>query len=169
MKWQDNFMNGLIAPEKAQGGAPAPPVAREVHYKSWNCTSVSETRCTAPVRRNAQTNILIAGILRTISDAPPTHYTIKIQSLSLLSVHSLEKYESGVFEAGGYKWKLVFYPNGNKSRNVKEHISLYLVLAGANAPRLVGKCMLLSGCFCLIRILASTWLFKKKMKGASMG
>ncbi|XP_021808276.1 ubiquitin carboxyl-terminal hydrolase 12-like, partial [Prunus avium] len=75
------------------------------------------------------------GILRTISDAPPTHYTIKIQSLSLLSVHSLEKYESGVFEAGGYKWKLVFYPNGNKSRNVKEHISLYLVLAGANAPQ----------------------------------
>ncbi|KAI5351167.1 hypothetical protein L3X38_004058 [Prunus dulcis] len=74
-------------------------------------------------------------ILRTISDAPPTHYTIKIQSLSLLSVHSLEKYESGVFEAGGYKWKLVFYPNGNKSRNVKEHISLYLVLAGANGPQ----------------------------------
>ncbi|CAB4262441.1 unnamed protein product [Prunus armeniaca] len=75
------------------------------------------------------------GILRTISDAPPTHYMIKIQSLSLLSVHSLEKYESGEFEAGGYKWKLVFYPNGNKSRNVKEHISLYLVLAGANAPK----------------------------------
>ena len=31
--------------------------------------------------------------------------------------------------------KLVFYPNGNKSRNVKEHISLYLVLAGANGPQ----------------------------------
>ncbi|CAL8991019.1 unnamed protein product, partial [Prunus brigantina] len=75
------------------------------------------------------------GILRTISDAPPTHYMIKIQSLSLLSVHSLEKYESAEFEAGGYKWKLVFYPNGNKSKNVKEHISLYLVLAGANAPK----------------------------------
>ncbi|BBN69634.1 TRAF-like family protein [Prunus dulcis] len=44
------------------------------------------------------------GILRTISDAPPTHYTIKIQSLSLLSVHSLEKYESG--EIGFLsKWK----------------------------------------------------------------
>ncbi|XP_021808691.1 uncharacterized protein LOC110752363 [Prunus avium] len=75
------------------------------------------------------------GILRTISDAPPTHYTIKIQSLSLLSKYSLEKYESGEFEAGGYKWKLVFYPNGNKSRNVKEHISLYLVLAGANVSQ----------------------------------
>ncbi|VVA37118.1 PREDICTED: MATH [Prunus dulcis] len=75
------------------------------------------------------------GILRTISDAPPTHYTIKIQSLSLLSKHSLEKYESGEFEAGGYKWKLVFYPNGNKRRNVTEHISLNLVLAGANGPQ----------------------------------
>ncbi|BFG14820.1 hypothetical protein CerSpe_010930 [Prunus speciosa] len=75
------------------------------------------------------------GILRTISDAPPTHYTIKIQPLSLLSKYSLEKYESGEFEAGGYKWKLVFYPNGNKSRNVKEHISLYIVLAGANGSQ----------------------------------
>ncbi|XP_068331812.1 BTB/POZ and MATH domain-containing protein 3-like [Pyrus communis] len=73
------------------------------------------------------------GILRTISDAPPTHYTVKIQSVSLLTKNSVEKYESGDFEAGGYKWKLVFYPNGNKNRNVKEHISLYLVMSGSNA------------------------------------
>ncbi|KAM1066228.1 hypothetical protein ACFX13_021988 [Malus domestica] len=75
------------------------------------------------------------GILRTISDAPPTHYTVKVQSISLLTKHNMEKYESGDFEAGGYKWKLVFYPNGNKSRNVKEHISLYLVMSRATAPQ----------------------------------
>ncbi|PQM38804.1 hypothetical protein Pyn_07621 [Prunus yedoensis var. nudiflora] len=75
------------------------------------------------------------GILRTFSDSMPTHYTFKIQSFSLMSKHSLERYESEAFEAGGYKWKLAFYPNGNKSKNVKEHISLYLVLAGANGPQ----------------------------------
>ncbi|XP_008390390.2 uncharacterized protein [Malus domestica] len=76
------------------------------------------------------------GILRTISDAPPIHYTVKLQSISLLTKHNLEKYESGDFEAGVYKWKLVFYPNGNKNRNVKEHISLYLVMSGATAPHI---------------------------------
>ncbi|KAH9753467.1 TRAF-like family protein [Citrus sinensis] len=40
-----------------------------------------------------------------------------------------EKYESGAFEAGGYKWQLVLYPNGNESKNVKDHISLYLAMA----------------------------------------
>ncbi|KAM1066230.1 hypothetical protein ACFX13_021991 [Malus domestica] len=76
------------------------------------------------------------GILRTILDAPPTHYTVKVQSISLLTKHNMEKYESGDFEARGYKWKLVFFPNGNKNRNVKEHISLYLVMSGAIAPQI---------------------------------
>ncbi|XP_024194936.1 probable inactive serine/threonine-protein kinase fnkC [Rosa chinensis] len=76
------------------------------------------------------------GVLRSIRDAPPTHYTLKIESLSMLTKNSLEKYESGEFEAGGYKWKLVFYPNGNKSKNVKDHISLYLVMAGANTSQI---------------------------------
>ncbi|XP_061993630.1 uncharacterized protein LOC133711541 [Rosa rugosa] len=76
------------------------------------------------------------GVLRSITDAPPTHYTLKIESLSMLTKNSLEKYESGEFGAGGYKWKLVFYPNGNKSKNVKDHISLYLVMAGANTSQI---------------------------------
>ncbi|XP_056166107.1 uncharacterized protein LOC115692625 isoform X2 [Syzygium oleosum] len=69
------------------------------------------------------------GAERMVSDAPPTHYVLKIQSYSLLSKNSVDKYESGVFQAGGYKWKLVLYPNGNKSKNVKEHVSLYLSMA----------------------------------------
>ncbi|CAN6726705.1 unnamed protein product [Malus baccata var. baccata] len=90
----------------------------------WNCGST--------IVSNYCTNF-ISGVLRKISDAPPTHYTVKIQSVSLLTKKSVEKYESGDFEAGGHKWKLVFYPNGNKNRNVKEHISLYLVRSGSNA------------------------------------
>ncbi|KAK2647015.1 hypothetical protein Ddye_022210 [Dipteronia dyeriana] len=69
------------------------------------------------------------GVVRFISDAPPTHYKLKIQLFSLLEKNAVEKYESAEFEAGGYKWKLVLYPNGNKGKNVKDHISIYLTLA----------------------------------------
>ncbi|XP_030468969.1 uncharacterized protein LOC115687510 [Syzygium oleosum] len=71
----------------------------------------------------------LQGAKRTVSEAPPAQYVVKIQSYSSLSMNSVDKYESGVFPAGGYKWKLVLYPNGNKSKNVKEHVSLYLSMA----------------------------------------
>ncbi|KAK7264772.1 hypothetical protein RJT34_32382 [Clitoria ternatea] len=73
------------------------------------------------------------GISRSIVDVPPAHYTLKIQSFSLLLKNSIERYESGEFEAGGYKWKLILYPSGNKNKNAKEHISLYLALAETNS------------------------------------
>uniref|UniRef100_A0A7N2KUL1 MATH domain-containing protein n=1 Tax=Quercus lobata TaxID=97700 RepID=A0A7N2KUL1_QUELO len=40
----------------------------------------------------------------------------------------MERYETGEFESGGYKWKLVIYPNGNKNNNVDKHMSLYLAI-----------------------------------------
>ncbi|KAJ0092355.1 hypothetical protein Patl1_24775 [Pistacia atlantica] len=52
---------------------------------------------------------------------------------SMLKNQSFEKYESAEFEAGGYKWKLVLHPNGNKSKNVEDHISLYLAMADATS------------------------------------
>ncbi|KAG8480810.1 hypothetical protein CXB51_025554 [Gossypium anomalum] len=70
---------------------------------------------------------------RSISDTAPCHYILMIQSFSLLSKNGIEKYESGEFQAGGYKWKLVLYPNGNRSRNVKEHLSLYLVFVDVSS------------------------------------
>lgn len=69
------------------------------------------------------------GVATSVSDRPPTHYTVKIQFFSLLTKNSIERYESGDFDAGGYKWKLIIYPNGNKKENVKDHISLYLAMA----------------------------------------
>ncbi|KAJ4981772.1 hypothetical protein NE237_032609 [Protea cynaroides] len=63
---------------------------------------------------------------RTIRDEPPTHFTLKIESFSLLSNSSLERYNSGNFIAGGYTWKLCLYPDGNKDRNGEDHISLCL-------------------------------------------
>ncbi|KAK6254311.1 MATH/TRAF domain - like 10 [Theobroma cacao] len=71
-------------------------------------------------------------LARSISEAAPSHYTLKIQSFSLLTKNDIDKYESGEFEAGGYKWKLILHPGGNKSRNVKEHLSFYLTLADAS-------------------------------------
>jgi hypothetical protein len=106
-----------------------------------------------------------AGAVATVSDAPPIHYMVKIELFSSLGKNAVETYESGVFEAGGYKWyillpvnmclslsfhlqpqscfitssyiciarKLVLYPNGNKSKNVKDYISLYLEMVDASS------------------------------------
>ncbi|TQE02753.1 hypothetical protein C1H46_011582 [Malus baccata] len=74
------------------------------------------------------------GILRTILDAPPTHYTVKVQSISLLTKHNLEKYESGDFEVGGYKWKMQLYPNG-KGNGFGTHLSFFLALAEPKSLR----------------------------------
>ncbi|KAJ4721912.1 Ubiquitin carboxyl-terminal hydrolase 12 [Melia azedarach] len=55
--------------------------------------------------------------------------------VSLLMENNAEaKYESGEFEAGKYKWKLVLYPKGNKSKKVtKDHISLYLAISNTSS------------------------------------
>ncbi|WCJ18791.1 TRAF-like family protein [Euphorbia peplus] len=69
---------------------------------------------------------------RSNRDAPPSHFTLKIKSFSLLPEmvkKTDDKYESAEFEADGYRWKLVLYPNGNTKRNGEGHISLYLALA----------------------------------------
>ncbi|XP_062146905.1 uncharacterized protein LOC133854671 isoform X2 [Alnus glutinosa] len=66
-------------------------------------------------------------------ELPPTHYTFKIESfsniLAIFPADKEEKYESDVFESGGYKWRLSLYPNGRKECNGRGHISLYLVIA----------------------------------------
>lgn len=51
--------------------------------------------------------VILAGISRSVSETPPTHYAVTIQSFSLLSKNA-EKYESAAFEAGGYKWYISF-------------------------------------------------------------
>ncbi|CAL8079474.1 unnamed protein product [Prunus armeniaca] len=74
-----------------------------------------------------------AGVSTPFSNSPPTHYILKVESFSSLERHSAGRYESGQFDAGGYKWKLVVYPNGYKQKNVDDHISVYLEMAGADS------------------------------------
>lgn len=53
--------------------------------------------------------MLHAGIIRTIRDIPPAHFLLNINSFSLFAKeNSTDKYESGIFEAGGYKWCVLF-------------------------------------------------------------
>ncbi|XP_024023544.1 uncharacterized protein LOC21407845 [Morus notabilis] len=97
-------------------------------YRAFDAIGVdSITMAAAPVFNDPN------GVLRSISNVPPAHYTIKLQSFSLLMKNSIDRYASNQFEAGGYKWNLVIYPNGNKCRNVREYISLYLAMAEADS------------------------------------
>ncbi|KAJ7950840.1 Ubiquitin carboxyl-terminal hydrolase [Quillaja saponaria] len=70
---------------------------------------------------------------RFIRDRRPAHYLLKIQSYSLLfNDTEVENYESGVFDAGGYKWRLALYRSGkkvkNESKQDNDHISLHLII-----------------------------------------
>ncbi|THG15921.1 hypothetical protein TEA_008956 [Camellia sinensis var. sinensis] len=70
----------------------------------------------------------LAEVSRSVRDLRPAHYLFKIESFSILLEEKIEKYESDDFQAGGYKWELCLYPNGNNKGNGKDHISLYLVI-----------------------------------------
>ncbi|XP_062099852.1 uncharacterized protein LOC133805702 [Humulus lupulus] len=58
-------------------------------------------------------------------DALPSHNLLKIKSFSTLAKSSIEKF-SNDFEAGGYKWNFCIYPNGDKSKDGEDYISVYL-------------------------------------------
>ncbi|KDO40760.1 hypothetical protein CISIN_1g020276mg [Citrus sinensis] len=73
------------------------------------------------------------AISRSISHVPPAHFLLKIEAFSSLVENDVENYKSLEFDAGGYKWKLVVYPNGNKNENVKDHISVYLAMVGTSS------------------------------------
>ncbi|XP_061369394.1 uncharacterized protein LOC133312234 [Gastrolobium bilobum] len=60
--------------------------------------------------------------------APPSHYSLKIESFSLLCKASINNFDSEEFEAGGYKWRLSIYPTGNIKGDGQNHVSIYLVL-----------------------------------------
>ncbi|KAM1418252.1 hypothetical protein ACFXTN_020064 [Malus domestica] len=72
----------------------------------------------------------VSGISRSYSASPATHYTLKLESFSMLKeLPEDHRCESDEFQAGGYKWKLVVFPYGNKKKNVEHHISINLEMA----------------------------------------
>ncbi|KAI3459810.1 hypothetical protein Pfo_016473, partial [Paulownia fortunei] len=59
-------------------------------------------------------------------DALPAHFLSKIESFSLLSEYGIQKYESR-------NLRLIIYPDGHKSENEGEHISVYLSMVGSSS------------------------------------
>ncbi|OMP08754.1 TRAF-like family protein [Corchorus olitorius] len=68
------------------------------------------------------------GIVRSATNIRRSHFTLKIGSYTMVC-EELEKYESDIFEVGGYKWSLSFYPKGNSKSGGEGHISLFLKVA----------------------------------------
>ncbi|KAI3440957.1 uncharacterized protein J3R85_002994, partial [Psidium guajava] len=77
--------------------------------------------------------------VKEIRAVAPAHYVVKVESFSSFAKNNTEKYESSEFEAEGCKWKLILYPNGDKSRNGKDHISIYLAASEASHFQLDGE------------------------------
>ncbi|KAK3219266.1 hypothetical protein Dsin_013236 [Dipteronia sinensis] len=69
--------------------------------------------------------------LRDERDFGPAHFVLKIESYSLLSNAPFghgKRYESGIFDVEGYKWKLILYPHGDKTCEGKGSISLNVAI-----------------------------------------
>ncbi|KAF6176772.1 hypothetical protein GIB67_020494 [Kingdonia uniflora] len=88
---------------------------------------------TVDMKAHLVDTILTPVITRSVRDLPPTHYSFRIQSFSLLSKNSITRYESTDFKSGGYNWKLSLYPSGNTDANGKDHVSLYLMMSDTNS------------------------------------
>ncbi|PON32846.1 E3 ubiquitin-protein ligase SIN-like [Parasponia andersonii] len=85
--------------------------------------TASSTQTSPPPLEQSKIVALSEPILRR--DALPSHHLLKIDSFSSLSKASVEKYRSE-FKAGGYKWNFLLYPDGDKTKEGQDHISLYL-------------------------------------------
>uniref|UniRef100_A0A1J3J4D7 Ubiquitin carboxyl-terminal hydrolase 12 n=1 Tax=Noccaea caerulescens TaxID=107243 RepID=A0A1J3J4D7_NOCCA len=65
------------------------------------------------------------GVTRVLREERPSSKIVTITSFSVIK-ERFEPYESSIFEAAGYKWRLVLYVTGNKPDGGNNHISLYV-------------------------------------------
>ncbi|KAL7593432.1 uncharacterized protein LOC111904250 [Lactuca sativa] len=84
--------------------------------------------CRTKAMEVQETTSLSRSVSISSGNNEPAHYKLKLESFSLLFEAGIVKYESDVFEASGYKWKLELYPKGNEEEYINDHISLYLVI-----------------------------------------
>ncbi|KAG2301302.1 hypothetical protein Bca52824_029953 [Brassica carinata] len=68
---------------------------------------------------------------RMLREERPSSKIVTIESFSLVK-ERFEPYESSVFEASGYKWRLILYVTGNKTDGGHNHISLYVRIEDTN-------------------------------------
>ncbi|KAG7632149.1 MATH/TRAF domain [Arabidopsis suecica] len=65
----------------------------------------------------------------TLREHPPSSYSIKFENIAELDDG---KYESSLFAAGGYNWRLVIYPKGNAKDEGSGFISMYVEIDSTN-------------------------------------
>ncbi|CAH8364386.1 unnamed protein product [Eruca vesicaria subsp. sativa] len=71
----------------------------------------------------------VSTIVKNWREHPPASYSLKIHSFSQFEnsiASSDDKYQSRLFSSGGYKWRLIVYPNGNEEDNGSGFISMYV-------------------------------------------
>ncbi|KAL0700818.1 hypothetical protein Bca4012_056940 [Brassica carinata] len=71
----------------------------------------------------------VSTIVKNWREHPPASYSLKIHSFSQLensTASSDDKYQSRLFSSGGYNWRLIVYPKGNKKDNGSGFISVYV-------------------------------------------
>ncbi|KAF2547673.1 hypothetical protein F2Q70_00022074 [Brassica cretica] len=74
-------------------------------------------------------NHLVTGITRTRRVEAASSYSLKLVGLSEIKAGSnVRSYESDVFTASGYQWRLILYPLGNDNDGGKDHFSIYVRL-----------------------------------------
>ncbi|EYU41019.1 hypothetical protein MIMGU_mgv1a021157mg, partial [Erythranthe guttata] len=67
-------------------------------------------------------------------EATPAHFLIKIESFSLLEKCGIDKYETKVFAAGEYNWRLIIYPNGDNTVGEDcDYVSVHLAMADTSS------------------------------------
>ncbi|XP_054789484.1 ubiquitin C-terminal hydrolase 13-like [Prosopis cineraria] len=81
------------------------------------------------VEGNQSGTTICNEIMRYHREYRPAHCMLQIKSHSGLSASKLERYESDVFQTGGYRWGMILYPHGKSEVNKDGHISLYLAIA----------------------------------------
>ncbi|WCJ18191.1 TRAF-like family protein [Euphorbia peplus] len=75
----------------------------------------------------------MGSVQKVKRDFPPKHFSLRIESFSIIADATSDKYESVIFPAEGYSWRLNLYPKGNLKGGGKDHISLYLEIV--NLPQ----------------------------------
>ncbi|KAJ0242775.1 TRAF-like family protein [Hirschfeldia incana] len=72
---------------------------------------------------------VVSTIVKKWREHPPSSYCLKVDNFKQLekfTASSDDKYESRLFSSGGYNWKLIVYPKGNRKDNGKGFISMYV-------------------------------------------
>ncbi|XP_010536061.1 PREDICTED: uncharacterized protein LOC104811151 [Tarenaya hassleriana] len=65
------------------------------------------------------------GVTSFLRDQPPSSKLFTIESFSVVKSRG-EGYESAVFDAAGYKWRLVMFPVGKQDDGGSNYVSMYL-------------------------------------------